>query len=751
MRSSFQPFLIAEMKTGLFNYTEPWIRPIDAFDPMVNANVYRGTLQKRNGYNILARMEYRDNNIALGNGGKTYSGTLAVHPIVAGSFRPTDGVETFIDNGNGTLTGSGGGTGTIDYTTGAWTLAFFVNVTANTNIRVRYKPSVSRPIMGLKQFVNEVNGDTKLIALDTRRAAIYNVTTKVFDPIDTISQIIWTGNASAVTTGNITTGWVAVTPYTNVWAPFSITATDGTSTVIDNGVGALSASGNITGGTVNYATGVISVTFTAAPAVTVNITMTAKTVGDYFTGTSSNFFNATNWISPFYYPTAIPGVLYLTNNSDAITVFDGTNLARPPFPITLAGLSAFTNNIKRCLDLDVYKNRLLVQLPTLVGNTIPSNQSIRWSALNSPTNLAADVTGNGGELSAPTDDSMKSSEFLRDQLIVLFSNSTWTFKFTGSSFEPFRFDKINNTKSTSAPYGTVPYDERITAMGSKGLIACDGVNVQRYDVEIIDQFTHINQASFFQCYSVRFDTINQTWMLYPNENSSLLSNEILVYNFLENTWCTYDIALSCLGLYYQTTDLTWADFAPGSKQPTTWSQAHFRWDAYYLQELAPVLLGGSLTGGFVYQMDEGENDHPASNATGVPITSSITSARWNPFTSLGEKVQFGYIDIYYESESDIGDIPESILTFTFFVDNSSLPCATRTLNLEAPAGSNNGWKRVFINVVSEFLQVTIESKQVTVESGPFQGDVIPPGPFKILGMILWAAPSGRLTPGRTVS
>lgn len=748
MKSSFQPFLIAELKTGLFNYTEPWIRPIEAFSPLNNAFVYRGTLQKRNGYTILGRMSYRDNNIALGNAGTTYSGTLAVHPIVAGTFLPTSGVESFTDNGSGVLTGSLGGSGTINYTTGAWTLIFNAGVAANTNIRVRYTPNLSRPVMGLKQFVNQTTAVHKLISLDTRRASVYNTSTEAFDPIDAISQIIWVGDAVSVTTGNIATGWVAVTPYTNVWAPFSITVTDGTSTVTDNGAGALSASGNITGGAVNYATGVISVTFTAAPAITVSITMTAKLMGDYFTGNNSNFFNATNWLSPNYYPATTPGLLYLTNNADAITTFDGTNLARPPFPITFAHIATFTNDIKKCLDLDVYKNRLLVQLPTLVSNSIAYNQSIRWSAINSPTNLAADVAGNGGELSAPTDDTMMSSEFLRDQLIVLFGNSTWTFKFTGSSFDPFRFDKINNTKSTNASYGTIAYDERVTAIGSKGLIACDGVNVQRYDIEIIDQFLDINQNRFSQVYGLRFDTLNQSWILYPNGmNNATLSNRVLVYNFLENTWSTYDLTMSCLGLYFATRDQTWADFSATSKQPTTWAQANFPWDAYYLQELSPILLGGSTTGGYIYQMDDSENDHPASKTVNVPIQASITSSRWNPFTSLGEKVQFGYIDVYYEAESVIGETPNSILTFTFSVDNSELPCSVKLLTLDAPSNSTNGWKRIFINVVGEFLQVNIQSIAVTLESGT----IVQPGPFKILGMILWAAPSGRLTPGKTVS
>jgi hypothetical protein len=285
---------------------------------------------------------------------------------------------------------------------------------------------------------------------------------------------------------------------------------------------------------------------------------------------------------------------------------------------------------------------------------------------------------------------------------VLFSSSTWIFRFTGSDFAPFRFDKINNSKSTNAPYGTIDYDQRVTSIGTKGLIACDGVNVQRYDNAIIDQFLNINQNRIAQCFGLRFDTLNQSWMLYPDaETNSSLSSNVLVYNFIENTWAVYDLALSCLGLYVVTADKTWIDFGPSSDNPTAWNQAEFNWNAYVLQGLAPVLLGGALSGGYVYQMNYGEADHPLSNDDPVEIETSITSARWNPFVGIGQKVQFGYIDFYYDINT------ACVLTLTFYADNSEAPATTRTLTLDGPVNSDVNWKRIYINVVGEFLRMNI--------------------------------------------
>lgn len=76
--------------------------------------------------------------IATGNGGAAYSGTLAAFPVQVGTYTVTTPQETFIDNGNGTVTGSAGGSGTINYTNGAWTLTFGVIVLAGVPINASY-------------------------------------------------------------------------------------------------------------------------------------------------------------------------------------------------------------------------------------------------------------------------------------------------------------------------------------------------------------------------------------------------------------------------------------------------------------------------------------------------------------------------------------------------------------------------------------------------------------------------------------
>lgn len=60
-----------------------------------------------------------------GAGAQTYTGLLVHKNIVAGTLVIAEAAgETFTDNGDGTLTGDAGGTGTIDYDTGAYSVTF---------------------------------------------------------------------------------------------------------------------------------------------------------------------------------------------------------------------------------------------------------------------------------------------------------------------------------------------------------------------------------------------------------------------------------------------------------------------------------------------------------------------------------------------------------------------------------------------------------------------------------------------------
>lgn len=678
MVSSYKPFVISEFKTGLFNYLEPWIRPTDAFEPLDNAYVYRGSIFKRQGTVLFAQMRYCNNEIirtsAIGANGSA-SGTLAAFPIdvvpnatIFITMQTSSGKETFTSNGvspTGTLTGSLGDSGTITWATGSWTIqlaggrskAANVPVVAHyTFIPLTLTTPQENPIMGIKQHINETTNDKKIIVLDTHRLAYFDPSNGDLTPVCDASQTITTVIAG-VQTLTLDLGFANI-------APYSISITDGISTIIDTPTTSTAGTFNTVGifaagSTVAYGTGIITLNLGAGTGAGTQITITTSLQGDYFNGTASNFFNSVNW----------QGFLYVTNNIDRVTLFSGTTISRPPFSITLANFNSFTNDITTTLDVKVYKNRLLFLFPTV--NAVKDPQSIRWAKQFSTNNFAADVAGNGGELSQPTGDWIQGSEFIRDVLIVFNELSAWIFRFTSNANDPFRFDKINSSKSTNAPYAIVGYDERVTSMGNLGLIACDGVNVQRYDQEVIDLFNDIDQENFQQCYGQRFDQLNQTWMLYVSQDNANFNNgvsdKVIVYNFIENTWSTYSLPLSCLGLGFYVNDITWANFAVGTPlgiQFPNWSSADIAWNSYLSQGKTPLLLGGDHVGN-VFILNNGVVDFTDQDSqtdpTRTPIVSTISSTRWNPYIGIGSKTQFGYVDLYYQVNEDCEILVEFLL------------------------------------------------------------------------------------------
>jgi len=103
----------------------------------------------------------RTESIGTGDGTATdFSGTLSYTPIVPGSVTVTDGNETFTDNGDGTLTGSAGGSGTINYYTGAISVSFASAPSSGADISVSYTQAalLNFGSLGVSQVNLTVNG-----------------------------------------------------------------------------------------------------------------------------------------------------------------------------------------------------------------------------------------------------------------------------------------------------------------------------------------------------------------------------------------------------------------------------------------------------------------------------------------------------------------------------------------------------------------------------------------------------------------
>ena len=154
----------------------------------------------------------RGDSIGTGNGIQaSFGATLSNVPVSLGTLFVTDGTESFVDGGNGVLVGSDGGTGTINYETGAITVNFFLAPGVGQSVIVTYK-SIQEGAPG-----NEERGSSR---------SIYT-----FSVVQEGNRLIITDNNGATYRGSY--GIVATVggdqtgrSSGEVIAPFEVTGTD---------------------------------------------------------------------------------------------------------------------------------------------------------------------------------------------------------------------------------------------------------------------------------------------------------------------------------------------------------------------------------------------------------------------------------------------------------------------------------------------------------------------------------------------
>lgn len=772
----YQPFLISNFRTGFDESLEPWMLPRDGYQIVKNAHLYRGVIEKISGYGLYARMSYRETILlspAPNGVVTTFTGTLNHQPSSTNLFAQaaTNAGATAVETwsyGSDTapniinLVSSGGGTGTINLTTLAVSITFnvppaIVGVTYNAVIFsydfLSTASAGDQDIMGIKPYYFS-NGSQDILIFDTNRVGKAIVVTGLISTAlqtdYSITEIPHEVQAENVTpnpafngavltfTGTlahpIVPGHVQFFLYDTTPAPPDpdIVIT----TITDNGMGLLTGTGTPTAtGFVNYFTGAWTLTFSAAPAATDKLNSFVCIYGDVFTGDYTNFFSVIN----YQYKA------FITNNKDNIRYYDGsclkylnTNVTNKP--------GSLTYDISKCLHVFVNRERLLLILPTILGST--ESSGIYWSVAQNPLNFTNDEI-----LIASTSESIKTFGFINSDLVVRFSNSERIFRYTGDAFDPFRWDSTNNVWRCDAKYSAINYDSYFSSVGKPAIVASDGVNIKRAD-EIIPDFTlndraqlegpiiSIQQTSIGQCYGERFDDFKEGWLCFKayteSGNSVARSDNVLAYNYLDETYAVYTFPFNCLGFGTVAATNTWGNnFTP-------WEEDDDTWDSFFENLDALIDLAGDQFGN-VYILGT-ENSRVDSTGTRVPVLFDVISKNFNPFIEQGEMCRFGYLDLFVSSNA------QSKLRVQIYANdamqvgpdgNPTGPYYETTLTFN-PTDSTSSviqykvWKRLYIGAIAKTH--TIRLYQATED---FTVDTLNQ-PIRIHAMVLYMKPSGRI-------
>jgi len=772
----YQGFPISNFRTGFDEGVEPWLLPRDAYQVMINAHLYRGVLEKIEGYRLFATMSYR-NIQSLGTPDgvtKTFTGYLGtmLSPILPtttnffayGTIVVGTSAETFsyLSDASSTvinLIGSAGGSGTVNIVTGAYSITFNTAPPSNTYSSIFIIWDSASPgnlaIMGIKQYFAQ-NSIQQVMVFDQHRVGIIvpisGILAMQAQAINGISEIPHDYYQSAIFTGDGATqtfsgtlsghplvpGTVVISEYFGGTPPPPLNSL--VTSFTDNGVGGFNVVGFVTG-SINYVTGAYTVTFTTAPASGDVFDATVGIYGQLFHGSITNFFSLTNFQFKAFF----------TNNVDPIFYYDGISIHYLNTSLTLklttsSGGIPLNYDITRCLHVFAYRDRLLLINVTTQANGQQPN-TIYWSVILQPL-----IFVNGGFRQAPTSEAIRTFGYINTDLIVRFASSERVFRYTADENDPFRWDSTNNVWDCDSDFGDINYDTWFSTVGKPGIVGSDGVNIKRADDHLPD-FTDptrlsqqvpvpfLNQTSIQQSYGERFDDIKEGWLCYNSgpqaQTTNTASDNVLAYNYLDGTYAIYSFPLSCIGFGQVTNVPTW------STTFTRWEDMLDTWDSYQLQKNALLDLGGD-------QFDrvfELNSDNLQTNVAGdyVPVLMNVITKNFNPFIETGQFARLGYVDLFVSANQNSTLRVQFYVNDQLYIDGSGNPAGFYQENIltfntkDAMSPTTNQtkvWKRIYVGAVGK--EHTIRFYQnYTIEDETDQ-------PIYIHAMVPYFKPAGRI-------
>lgn len=542
--------------TGLQTDMEPWIIADDAFADLQNLYVFRGRVRKRFGTQLTGSMLMSRLRINIG----TTDGSGNISVTVPGGSLGIAAIGQMFSIGAELFTVDVTGTPAVMLDTGAATVKTYNTTTgalvihgAAITTAVFFYPAL--PVMGITEY---------------QAGNINNHVTYAFDPYFAYKFTNGTGWARSGTgTAPLWNGQLD----TNFLNFFQVC--------------------NWKGATVNTTTMFV----TNFQVTNLNGVGTATDDPIWYTSDGST------WVS---IKTAAANSFYF------MPVYSGSPQApyTGAYVLTARIIVAFRN---RLVFLNTVENDNANHDSVIAnGNNTNYPQRARYSFNGSPLAVNAwyepnqsDSSGNiaagAGFIDATTDEIIVSAEFIKDRLIVYFERSTWELAYTGNEQLPFVWNKLNDQLGSQSLFSSIPFDKQVLTVGETGVHACNGSNVDRIDrkiPELVFTLTVQNQNSERIAGIRDFQNEVVYWAIPADNNPNTAlnwNNEIVLYNYVNNTWALFDDSFTAFGYLDQSLDLSWQNSAP-----ITWAEANFSWVDNVQTDERTILAGNQE--GFVMQI-----------------------------------------------------------------------------------------------------------------------------------------------------
>ena len=607
----FDRFLIAPFDTGLQTDTKAWLIMDDAFAQLTNAYVFRGRVRKRFGSvytgsgatsavteQLFSRLSY-----ALGttDGSGNISGTVPGDIFKVGqAFSVGNEIFTVTVTGTpGTMLTTGSSTvHTYNTSTGAYVIHG-----AAINTELYFYPA--EPVMGLTNYEVGFITNQPSYAFDTQFAYVYSG--GFWQHSGTATSPIWHGNNNNFFWAY---NWQGITPNLQAMFVTNFQANVGAALVTDDPIWSFN--------------GTTWTPYSYSPNATINptniqpLTVTSTTSGN--NAIIANYVQTARIIVAFKDRLVLLNTI--ENNANGATQFNSgspTTTGITPTNYLTSTNMAFTNRAR-------YSHN---------GSPFSVTAWLEPNVTYNPGGTGVVNADGGGFIDAPTDEQIVSAEFIKDRLIVYFERSTWELAYTGNQILPFVWQKINTELGSEATFSSVPFDKVILTMGTTGVHACNGANVQRIDDKIPDEVFEIanRNEGVQRVAGIRDYYTEMVYWTFPSSNENpteTFPNQILVYNYKNGSWALNTDCITVWGYFEQQNATTWAN------SQITWEDENSTWSSGALQTQFRQIIAGNQQG-FVLLI----NSDYSANAPGMQISGMAVSGSFVNLTIVDHTLTVG--------------------------------------------------------------------------------------------------------------
>jgi len=698
----YKPTYISKYETGLVQNRVNFILPEDAFPVLENAYVFRETIRRKQGFQILGRLRRTFDDESLGNSGAS-PWNFNIYSTLASPITPEPQAQ--IEPGSIQIT---------------------INPAPITGSIVAGSPDT--PPRGYTNASDCQVWTTSTAGLTTGDSiSISGVVVVPGSGDDTINGGPWKievlGDGVSFKLGVDSHDW-------GIWQSGGTwTFQAGGTQLQDQGNGILTSASPGVSGTINYFTGQVNIIgapaggpaiidFNYFPTLPVmglrkrelnninnedTIAFDTKYAYEYISGSGwQEFIPGTTWSgddADFFWSTnywvnsSNAKLFWVTNFSgtagDPIRYTDGTTWT--DFTPQITDPTGTNEQLYQSLCILPFRSRLVV-FNTLEGtslaNSVAYRQRIRWAAIGNPLLTDAwrdDIRGKGGFLDIPTSENIVSVGYVRDNLVIYCESSTWQLRYTGRSIAPFQIEKVNTELGAESTFSLVQFDTSIVGIGDKGIVECDSFKSNRIDIKITDlvfQFNNLEEGPQ-RVHGIRDFYNRLAYWIYPlGVNNSKFPDRRLVYNYENDSWAIFTDSLTCLGEYQPQSGLTWEE------TDDTWEEANYPW--IESPALFPDVVGGNQQG-YVLILNKQVNNDASLTIQGIigqsPQPTQIRSVNHNMQTGQVIKI----VDIIpgtpFESLNDqiFGVVYVDNDTFNLYVYDPATDSFDITPRIDSPA------------------------------------------------------------------